>query len=48
MDGKGSYFFENGNVFVGEWKLDKKDGKGKYMNKYGSAFKEGNWVDGIF
>ena len=48
MDGEGSYFFENGNLFVGGWKSDQKHGKGKYFCKSGKILKEGIWDNGVF
>ncbi|KAJ3191063.1 hypothetical protein HK101_008111 [Irineochytrium annulatum] len=51
MDGKrhgieGIYSYANGDIYVGGWKNDLKDGKGVYIYKSGSK-KTGVWVDGV-
>ena len=28
-NGKGIYYYPNGDVYIGDWKRDKKEGKGK-------------------
>ena len=35
MEGKGIYYFNNGDRYEGEWKNDKREGKGKYYYNNG-------------
>ena len=33
--GKGTYYWHNGDKYVGEWKNDKRDGEGTFYNNDG-------------
>ena len=43
-EGRGKFFFKDGDIYEGEWKKDKKEGKGVYLfnkgNKYEGDFKD--------
>ena len=43
----GTYTFESGNKYVGEWKDGKQDGQGTYTYTDGTV-EEGIWKDGEF
>jgi hypothetical protein len=43
--GKGKFFYLNGNTYVGDFKLDQKSGQGKMIYSNGSTY-EGNWESG--
>jgi serine/threonine protein kinase len=44
-EGKGKYFFDNGDIYDGEWKKGKIEGKGIYYYKNGNKY-EGEWING--
>ena len=46
--GKGKLIYNNGEEFIGEWKLDKKDGFGIYHDKDKKIIRRGFWEKGIF
>ena len=46
-EGKGTYFFADGDVYEGEWKDGKKEGKGTYYFKDGDIY-EGYWKNSDF
>ena len=46
-EGKGIYFFNDGDVYDGEWKDGKKEGKGIYYFKDGDVY-EGYWKNNNF
>jgi len=44
--GRGTYYYVNGNFYQGEWRDDKKDGRGVYSyNTTGEKY-EGEWKTG--
>ena len=43
-EGKGSFFFKNGDVYNGDWKNDKIEGYGVYQYKNGEKY-EGEFKD---
>tara|TARA_A100001011_G_scaffold179815_1_gene188673 strand:+ start:683 stop:1870 length:1188 start_codon:yes stop_codon:yes gene_type:complete len=43
-NGKGTYFWRNGDKFVGEWVDDKRTGKGTFTQSNGDKY-VGEWVD---
>jgi len=45
MNGKGVYYYANGNRYDGDWKDDKKNGKGIYYFADGTIEFDGNWID---
>ncbi len=45
-DGKGSYALFDGTTYVGEWKLDKFHGRGKFI--YRGDIQDGHWFMGSF
>lgn len=45
MHGKGTYKWEDGRVYQGEYQFDKKHGRGIYQWPNGRVF-EGTWVNG--
>ena len=45
FNGDGTYYYNNGDIYVGEWKNGKKYGKGVFSWKSGDIY-EGNWVEG--
>ncbi len=44
--GKGKYFYENGDVYEGDFKEGNKNGLGRFMWKNGKVF-DGNWENGM-
>ena len=44
-EGKGKYFFDNGDIYDGEWKKGKIEGKGIYYYKNGNKY-DGEWING--
>jgi hypothetical protein len=45
-EGFGTYYFaEDGSKYEGQWKNDKRHGKGKYTFKNGGYY-DGEWADG--
>ena len=46
-NGKGTYDWENGQKYVGEWKDDKQDGQGTYTWPSGQKY-VGEWKDGMY
>jgi hypothetical protein len=44
-DGKGKFFYLNGNTYTGDFKRDVKEGKGKMVYANGSVY-DGNWDKG--
>ena len=44
FEGKGKYYYSNGDMYDGEWSNDKKNGMGKYVLNDGSEI-EGEWKD---
>lgn len=50
MHGKGVYRYSEGDVYSGEWREDKRHGKGTvtYVSSKGSVVEkyEGDWVNG--
>jgi len=47
MDGQGREDYEDGRVFIGEFKEGKKHGKGKLMYTKEMKQYEGPWVDNL-
>ena len=45
-EGKGIYYYNNGDKYEGFWKNNKKDGKGIYYYNDGNRY-EGEWKNGI-
>lgn len=41
-DGKGKFYYQNGEVYDGYYKLDKRDGFGEYFYMNGDVYK-GYW-----
>ena len=46
-NGYGIFYFQNGNVYKGEWVNDQKHGKGVYIKNDGNIFK-GIWKNNEF
>ena len=46
MEGKGVYTFNNGNIYEGEFKNNKQNGKGILVYSEGKCKFEGDFVDG--
>ena len=44
-NGKGIYYFNNGDIYNGDWKEGKIDGNGIYYYNNGNRY-EGNWING--
>mmetsp|Transcript_12225 Transcript_12225/g.36116 ORF Transcript_12225/g.36116 Transcript_12225/m.36116 type:complete len:394 (-) Transcript_12225:262-1443(-) len=44
-DGRGSYLYLDGNVYLGEWRRGKQHGRGSYTYADGDVY-EGEWQDG--
>lgn len=42
IHGEGTFYYEDGRVFEGEWKMDLKDGKGKM------TYPDGRDIEGIW
>ena len=47
MSGKGTYFYKNGDVYEGEWQLDRREGMGKMIYANGKI-EEGKWMKDEF
>ena len=45
-NGKGTYYYANGNIFEGIWKNDKKEGYGVYSYLTTGEKYEGDWMQG--
>lgn len=45
MEGEGRYKYQNGEIYQGEFKSDKRNGKGKLFDSKKNATYEGKWVD---
>ena len=45
-NGTGTFKWENGNIYKGEWKAGGLNGQGKLTSKSGGV-KEGEWKDGL-
>ena len=46
MEGKGIYYFNNGEKYDGEWKNNLKEGKGIMYDKNGKLKFDGEWKNG--
>jgi hypothetical protein len=44
MNGKGIFYYNNGDRYDGNWKDDKKNGQGIYYFNNGDRY-DGNWKD---
>ena len=44
-DGQGTKYYTNGTKYVGEWKDEKKHGKGTEYTADGQISREGVWAD---
>lgn len=44
MEGKGTYFYRNGESFTGQWRNNKKNGKGEYTDEHGKIIR-GIWYE---
>jgi hypothetical protein len=38
VDGEGNYGYPNGDVYEGEWYMNKRHGKGRYVDKKGNIY----------
>ena len=45
LNGHGTMKYSNGNTYVGDWKDDKRHGRGKQTNANGTVFHDGVWVN---
>ena len=45
FNGKGTFYFADGNRYEGEFKDDKKNGKGTFFDTNGNKFKQ-EWKNG--
>jgi hypothetical protein len=43
-EGKGIFYYVDGNKYEGDWENDKKEGKRTFYNVNGNRY-EGNWKD---
>ena len=43
-EGKGTFYFQNGDKYIGEWLNDKKHGRGTYYYKNGDLY-VGEWFE---
>ena len=48
MDGQGMYTWASGDCYVGQFKDDNFEGKGKQTNKEGKVLQVGQWKDDEF
>ncbi len=48
MEGYGSYFNIDGNIYTGEWRANRKHGKGIFKDKNGNVVQEGFWKNNVF
>ena len=48
MEGYGKYIYENGEYYIGEFKNDKRNGKGQEFYKNGNLKYEGNFANDCF
>ena len=48
MEGKGIFYCSNGEKYEGDWKNNKRDGKGEYFLKDGIKIYEGDWKNDKF
>jgi hypothetical protein len=44
--GKGTYYYLNGNIYEGDWKNDKKEGFGIFIYKTTNEKYVGEWING--
>ena len=46
-EGKGIMYWNNGDIYEGDWKNDKREGKGIMFKKNGDIY-EGEWKNGLY
>ena len=47
MNGIGIYYYKDGDIFIGNYFNDKKNGKGQYIYSERKSALEGEWKEGI-